>query len=443
MKSRSFLFLIPIVLSLVSCNSNSQNSLEKVEFCVVFDENEGSISGSINGLYTIGTSLSIIVTPNEGYEFNGIYNGETLASVVPTYSFVIEENTTLNVLFKEVDSGGEPVVPPTPTPVNYEFSLDYDTATGRVSGTSSGTYEEGTLITLDATPNSNYEFIGYYNGDNLVSSDTHYEFSLTSDIEIDAFFKLSETSDWMPTLSTVQEVTKGEIGMNDIDWTDTRINPKYSLKSLSEYYENIDFSLIGEELKDELREVTRLKSHYNYDYARSLLQYTDESLEDPGYIFGIYDGTSIRPIWDSGHTWNREHIWCQSRYEGISGGPKSDLFNLRAASTRINSSRGNNYYDEKGTSGYYPNENEEYDFRGDVARSCFYVYTNYEGLRLTDNPNSNLNVSMGKLSTLLRWHKEDPVDEFERQRNMKIYQFQGNRNPYVDIPELVDRVFIS
>ena len=50
---------------------------------------------------------------------------------------------------------------------------------------------------------------------------------------------------------------------------------------------------------------------------------------------------------------------------------------------------------------------------------------------------------MGMLSVLLQWHLEDPVDDFERQKNDTVYAFQGNRNPFVDHPEWVDCLFLG
>ena len=46
-----------------------------------------------------------------------------------------------------------------------------------------------------------------------------------------------------------------------------------------------------------------------------------------------------------------------------------------------------------------------------------------------------------KLSALLVWHQEDPVDDFERNRNEVIYSFQNNRNPFIDHPEYVDEIW--
>ena len=41
----------------------------------------------------------------------------------------------------------------------------------------------------------------------------------------------------------------------------------------------------------------------------------------------------------------------------------------------------------------------------------------------------------------LKWHALDPVDNFERNRNNVIYNAQGNRNPFIDHPELVEICF--
>lgn len=62
------------------------------------------------------------------------------------------------------------------------------------------------------------------------------------------------------------------------------------------------------------------------------------------------------------------------------------------------------------------------------------------GLNLVNNPSNN-GHEMGDLSLLLKWAKEDPVDEFERQRNSRIYEYQGNRNPFIDHPEIIDKLY--
>jgi endonuclease I len=38
------------------------------------------------------------------------------------------------------------------------------------------------------------------------------------------------------------------------------------------------------------------------------------------------------------------------------------------------------------------------------------------------------------------WHKEDPIDQNEIDRNKLIFSLQNNTNPFIDNPELVDQI---
>ena len=52
----------------------------------------------------------------------------------------------------------------------------------------------------------------------------------------------------------------------------------------------------------------------------------------------------------------------------------------------------------------------------------------------------NIDV-VGNLQTFLQWHEMDPVNDFERTRNDRIFGIQNNRNPFIDHPELVNIYF--
>lgn len=77
--------------------------------------------------------------------------------------------------------------------------------------------------------------------------------------------------------------------------------------------------------------------------------------------------------------------------------------------------------------------------KGAVARATLYFLLHYPG-KLGDRPGE---YTTKDLETLVKWHKEDPVSLYELHRNQAIQEIQGNRNPLIDFPELVDKVDFS
>ncbi len=233
-------------------------------------------------------------------------------------------------------------------------------------------------------------------------------------------------------------------------------NPNYTLISVDDYYQDLNLDLEGEALIEELRTLISEMTKISYGDARYILQYTDENPNKPGTLYGLYDGDEIIQKWDFGNTWNREHVWPCAQME-LDGNARpqnntkshaTDLHNLRAACVTVNGMHSNKLYDLTNTSDtMFPNVTKltghkcEGDFRGDVARICFYMFVRYEGLKLTSDLSNVDNKTMGKLDLLLEWNEADPVDTFEKQRNNRIYEYQGNRNPFIDYPNLANKLF--
>ncbi len=216
-------------------------------------------------------------------------------------------------------------------------------------------------------------------------------------------------------------------------------------------------------------------------------------------VWMVYRNISYTYNGGGQQSYNREHTWPKSLgfSNPTNNAPRTDAHHLMMSDAGYNSSRGNKYYDncnpsidntctnaslqttqydgdgdgatEGGNTGstYPGNSNwtnntvfEAWNFRkGDVARAMFYMDVRYEGLGEVDSTGTTEpdliltdNVSliqgtagspayMGKLSTLLQWHIDDPVDDIERQRNEVVFSYQTNRNPFIDHPEWVACIF--
>ena len=216
---------------------------------------------------------------------------------------------------------------------------------------------------------------------------------------------------------------------------------------------------------------------YNDCSSPTIIKTTDAGSKS-GYVMEFYSQADIAGTWGSGNqgTWNREHVWPQSLSNGMWGKSNggSDLHHIRPVETGLNSARGNNKFDEVsgGKAVYYEDSNnknvaiggyvasgefEPLDFvKGDVARIVMYVYTHYNTY---SNVGGTTNGSGGEFGTLkfsnvigagsedacidllLKWNREDPVDDIERNRNDAVYKIQGNRNPFIDHPEYADKIW--
>ena len=196
-------------------------------------------------------------------------------------------------------------------------------------------------------------------------------------------------------------------------------------------------------------------SSWTYNSLRNNYVKVDKDLNLSANIIGYYDGRSMNGTWDSGKTWNREHTWPQSK-GADSGIPMGyDMQSVRPASTAVNSDRGNTPYGES-SSFYDPNviaiNNTKYkdinlgSYRGDAARVILYDYLVYGKVgsykNAMYNGNAQLLDKLGKngvfenVAIILKWHMQDPPSLTEMVRNDGAQTYQGNRNPFIDFPEI-------
>lgn len=82
------------------------------------------------------------------------------------------------------------------------------------------------------------------------------------------------------------------------------------------------------------------------------------------------------------------------------------------------------------------------EYKGDFARTYFYMVTCYQNLTwsYTFMVNQNLFPTLNNWAAtlLMKWHRQDPVSEKEILRNEAVYQIQNNRNPFIDQPALAE-----
>jgi len=85
------------------------------------------------------------------------------------------------------------------------------------------------------------------------------------------------------------------------------------------------------------------------------------------------------------------------------------------------------------------------EYKGDFARTYFYMVTCYQNLtwKWTYMVNQNVYPTLNNWSVqlLMKWHRDDPVSQKEIDRNDAVYSFQDNRNPFIDHPELADYIW--
>ncbi len=213
---------------------------------------------------------------------------------------------------------------------------------------------------------------------------------------------------------------------------DTPVNPDDLEINNEEYYKNV-LGLSGNALKLALRTLTTSthKKASSYSDCKFELPFIDEDSSNTNNMILFYTGQSIKKSTDLTNDWNREHVWPQSLGWFKTSGAGSDLHHIRPCNISVNSSRGNKKF---GTaSGYYEPIDE---YKGDVARIIFYLMVRYAE---ADNYNFNT-VSQG-IDLLLAWNELDPVSPLEMQRNNRVEDFQGNRNPFIDCADFADLIW--
>jgi len=416
-------------------DSDDENLMQLLGVNLQINENDNgnkdfeSIQRSNNGSYFVDTP-----TPREVNEGNGVFlNGINFNFDQDSYieGEQIQINFTTEVPLQE--------------PITILFSLEYQNF-------ESSDYSDVNSVTIDSGADSGTVLIDIID-DDIDEGDEDLMLSL--DFENENFILLNNNQ---------------IIRVNDNDFIiadyGTPIDPTYSNVSNlfpENYYSNLN-GLAGEDLIIALQDIisnTDLVRAHSYSDVKEILKEADVNPENSNQVWLVYTEQARSKIdfqttSSSVGKWNREHTFPRSRggFNSISADSyadgidqywqtnidslrhaNSDAHGIRASDGPENSSRGNKHYgDYNGPTG---NLNS---FKGDVARSVLFLSLRYNGLDIVDGFPDTVG-QLGDLQTILSWNDLDPVDDFEKNRNNVIYNWQNNRNPLIDLPEIVNYIW--
>lgn len=158
---------------------------------------------------------------------------------------------------------------------------------------------------------------------------------------------------------------------------------------------------------------------------------------------------------------NIEHSFPKSWWGGATVQAYKDLYNLMPCKSKINSTKSNypmgivvsgdkgNGWTKvgEGTDGKKYWEPAD-PWKGDFARGYMYMATAYQDYNWVGDQALQI-LQQGAYPTLkkwayklyIQWAKADKPDAVEIKRNNDVAKIQGNRNPYVDFPNLMEYVW--
>lgn len=130
---------------------------------------------------------------------------------------------------------------------------------------------------------------------------------------------------------------------------------------------------------------------------------------------------------------------------GVCGGTDAVTYTTPELGVTMLGKLGTSTYDGYSAKVFEPDD----EYKGDFARIYFYMVTCYKsvvgswpGCDQLDYASNNYKAfSSWSMQMLMEWHRADPVSQKEINRNEAVYSEQGNRNPYVDHPELAEYIW--
>lgn len=240
------------------------------------------------------------------------------------------------------------------------------------------------------------------------------------------------------------------------------------------YYDRAN-GLYGAALKTAMHDIIRDHEYLNFDENTTARYWWDNYFKktdwsSDGYFLDMYSNEK-HTTYVGGNVQNREHCmprsWWGKRDKYSSYDANGDLHNIFPSDYNANAAKSNLPLGEVGIIKFdngvskvgnntYPNgyrgqvfePTDEY--KGDFARVYFYMLTCYEDYSYDWKDDAKKSMLQAEaypglqpwaLEMLIKWNNEDPISDKEIARNNAVYKIQGNRNPFVDCPELVSHIW--
>ena len=234
--------------------------------------------------------------------------------------------------------------------------------------------------------------------------------------------------------------------------------------SFEDYYDGTE-GLEGHELHGKLYDIVRNHTVVSYYSAWDHLRHVDEDPANSDNVIYMQRSQSEDDTCGDGNectseSWNREHVWPKSHGDfgtTMSKVAGTDLHALRPVDNTVNSARSDKDFGEaeedhsectecdSSAQAWEPADGT----KGDAARTVFYMDMRYNGFG--EEPSLTLvndwtepsedDGFLGRICTLYAWHHQDPVSDYEVERNNRVYEIQGNRNPFVDNEGFVEGIW--
>lgn len=239
------------------------------------------------------------------------------------------------------------------------------------------------------------------------------------------------------------------------------------------YYDSAQ-GLYETQLQQALHNIIDNHESLSYDNLWDAFYDTDPRPENSNLVYDMYSDNPNGPepytytfgedqcgnYSGEGSCYNREHSWPKSWFNDASP-MYTDLVHLVPTDGYVNGRRSNYPYgevnnatwtSENGSKLGYTNASWTSDkvfepideYKGDFARIYFYMsvrYYNEDGNWNSNDMVDGSQLKPGPLAMMMEWHENDPVSQKEQFRNDAIYDWQNNRNPFVDHPEYVEYIW--